>query len=609
MLSVYITVLVLLLLIIATLVGCWWKRRRTYRGLVRAGLPTVYWRPKFVRYHVHDEAHSLKLASSSITNILPRMQRLQGPFGMYGTVYGVSTAVVHVAHPVAALAILQNNNSTATASNSKAPAYDHFKNFCGEGVFTAEGDDWRRKRAAVLHALMRGGSWLDRVQGEAEGAVQSLMRELDRRIQPRSDMSESFCRVPNIVPLLQRATIGLIYRFLTHRDLSTLESKEEEGSTVSTLPDTDDDDSLEGVDSCPATARTIESADKARPSLLTSYLTSITRIRMILLAQSRSIWFLLPRWCYTQFASLYRTEEETMGPIRQVAAEAIASAAPMSPLQQLQQLPLYSDQNGKCAKNLMDEAITLLFAGQDTSAATLSWTLHLLTIHPHVQTKLAEEVCREVSADETLSKKLLARLPYLDAVLKESMRLYPVAPFVVRQVGKNLHIEGSEDDQKKSSHVTLPEGALACIWIYSLHRNPEFWERPDDFWPERWLTEDNSATPGSYMPFAAGSRNCVGQPLASIILRTLLARLIHRYEFRDERVVAAATDRALQRDGCNDMDAASKIPCQGDPNIKFRKEMQAGFTVLPDGNLPLIVQLRDHQKGAKEIIRGGAERS
>jgi cytochrome P450 len=564
-----------------------------------------------VRYHVDDEVtNNQKLASSSITNILPRMLRLQGPFGMYGTVYGVSTAVVHVAHPVAALAILQNNSSSST---SKAPAYNHFKNFCGEGVFTAEGDDWRRKRAAVLHALTRSGSgslFFDRVQGEAEGAVETLMRELDRRIrhcqlrqqQPTSDLDEALCRIPNIVPLLQRATIGLIYRFLTHRDLATLESKEEESSTVSTLPDSDDDDSLEGKESCPATARASESGAKSMPSLLALYLTSITRIRMILLAQSRSIWFLLPRWCYTQFSSLYRAEEETMVPIRQVAAEAIARAAPMSPLRQLQQLPLYSESNGKCSKNLMDEAITLLFAGQDTSAATLSWTLHLLTIHPHVQAKLAEEVCREVSADETLSKKLLSRLPYLDAVLKESMRLYPVAPFVVRQVGKNLQIDGSEgDDPKKTSHVTLPEGSLACIWIYSLHRNPEYWERPDDFWPERWLTDDNSITPGSYMPFAAGARNCVGQPLANVILRTLLARLIHRYEFRDERVVAAAADKALVlRDKGDNGGTTTEIPGEGDPSMKFRKEMQAGFTVLPQDGLPLIVQLREHQKATKE---------
>jgi hypothetical protein len=88
--------------------------------------------------------------------MLPRMQRLGGPYDMYGTVYGVATAVVHVAHPVPALAILLSRSSGELTSGAcKAPAYDHFKNFCGDGVFTAEGNDWKVKRAAVLHALFR----------------------------------------------------------------------------------------------------------------------------------------------------------------------------------------------------------------------------------------------------------------------------------------------------------------------------------------------------------------------------------------------------------------------------------------------------------------------
>jgi len=320
-------------------------------------------------------------------------------------------------------------------------------------------------------------------------------------------------------------------------------------------------------------------------------LESITRIRMIILAQSRSVWFLLPRWCYTTFAALYRAEEETMEPIREVAVQAIQRAGPKSPLRQLQQTPLYQNDNDcsmgtRISKNLIDEAITLLFAGQDTSAATLSWTLHLLTIYPNVQDKLANEVCRVMQGCERVTKKIIAAMPYLDAVLKEAMRLYPVAPFVVRKVSNGVKIDAG--DNVKTPQVCLPEGSLACIWIYSLHRNPEFWDRPDEFLPERWSRDSDSndkgiTTPGAYMPFAFGPRNCVGQPLANVILRTLLARLIHRYEFRDERVA--------KRSECDD-----NVVCgEGhDPNAKFRKDMQAGFTVLPQGGLPLEVSLRKH---------------
>ena len=267
-----IVVVVVLVLLVAP---CWIKRRRTYRSLVRCGFPTVFWRPKFVNYNDElerdekDANHRLattsghatttplvkkKLASSTITNIIPRMQRLNGPYGMYGTVYGVSTAVVHVAHPVPAMALLgassqqvlkQNKPDAApgkrlswfsslqppnkidhgsTLGATKAPAYNHFKNFCGEGVFTADGDDWRSKRAAVLHALLRCAktttSFQERIETEANRAADRLCHFVDHNIQANN--GESPVYKTNIVPVLQRATIGLIYRYITHTDLPTV---------------------------------------------------------------------------------------------------------------------------------------------------------------------------------------------------------------------------------------------------------------------------------------------------------------------------------------------------------------------------------------------------
>jgi len=145
------------------------RRRKTRLQLSseKCGLPTVCWMPRFVNYLPEkDEKKDIdsntavprKMPSSNITNILPRMERLGGPYGMYATVYGVSTKVVHVAHPIPAKAILTGNNSLSAKSKSsqpakgknrssiaeflgaiKSPAYDHFKNFSGDGVFTADG--------------------------------------------------------------------------------------------------------------------------------------------------------------------------------------------------------------------------------------------------------------------------------------------------------------------------------------------------------------------------------------------------------------------------------------------------------------------------------------
>jgi cytochrome P450 len=132
----------------------------------------------------------------------------------------------------------------------------------------------------------------------------------------------------------------------------------------------------------------------------------------------------------------------------------------------------------------------------------------------------------------------------------------------------------------------LPDNALACIWIYSLHHNPQFWSEPAEFRPERWLegkgnnnesTSDlGTRTPGAYIPFAAGPRNCIGQALANIMLRTFLAQIVHRYEFRDERVARLEPDERM------------------DSNVmaSLRKDMQAGFTVLPRGGLDLSILRR-----------------
>jgi cytochrome P450 len=277
---------------------------------------------------------------------------------------------------------------------------------------------------------------------------------------------------------------------------------------------------------------------------------------------------------------MYQDEEDTVGPIRKFAQQACDNAKPGSPLYQLQQMDSHNTApmfNG-ISKDLLDEAITLLFAGQDTSAATLSWTLHLLSLYPTVQSKLAEEVQMMLTEEEdldkdapTVTKKMISKLPFLDAVVKESMRLYPVAPFVVRQLTHDLPLAAEEGEQQHKT--TLPAGALACIWIYGLHRNPKFWNRPNEFLPERWIDpalKDIGLSNGAYLPFASGPRNCVGQPLAHVVLRTLLTRLVHKFDFRDERLDNGSEACALLKD------------------------MQAGFTVLPSGGV--MLEIRDRYK-------------
>jgi Cytochrome P450 len=624
------------------------QRHQARSKLQQCGLPVVYWRPKAMFRGSFSSSYdapsssshassALLLRPSNITNILPRMERLKGPYGMYGTVYGISTAVVHVAHPVPAAAILSSTVGTTTSlpvgsklptngkrrpssrgsgvatssGATKSPAYDHFKNFCGNGVFTADGDEWKQKRAAVLHALMRscntaagaGGddaptTFEAKVERNAHDAAMRLADHLERCIDANGRSNYSFPELykVNVVPLLQRTTLGLIYRYLTHQDLQL--DDDDDGEQQPFKGDGAATESENARNGC------VVCGDSGRPprGMLTRYLDSITRIRMIVLAQSRSVWFLLPRWYYRTFSRMYRDEERTMGPIRSFSERACLEALPGSPLHILSSHfapychpddapTVKSFWQGEAtipvSKHLLDEAITLLFAGQDTSAATLSWTLHLLSLYPAIQDKLAVEIATALPLDDEnkyiapLTRKVLMQLPYLDAVVKESMRLYPVAPFVVRRLPCDVPVRDPDpqDGVNQQLSLSLPKDSFACIWIYALHRNEAFWSCPNEFQPERWIVEsgpdrDAGITNGAYMPFATGPRNCVGQPMATIILRSLLARLIHRFKFQDPRLIGQGA-----------------TPAKADA---LRKDMQAGFTVLPEGGVDLCITRRSH---------------
>lgn len=567
-----------------------------------------------------------KMGSSAITNILPRMERLNGPYGMYATVYGIQTKVVHIAHPVPARAVLtgsgvievgvnhvedklnegtthQSRRRSSTSlrlltGSTKYPAYNHFKNFSGNGVFTADGSDWKAKRASVLHCLVRGWNTDNLLEIEANRAADSFEREVSVAMAAaQNNENGKKCATINVVPVLQRSTIGLIYRLITHQDTDF-------SSTEGSISDTDDvvssSSSTSSTTSSSTTSTSGDNNDTSRDgkqhdpgrssneskikSLLPLYLESVTKIRMILLAQSRSFWYLVPRWVYKLFSPMYREEERTMGPIREFARLTCENAAPQSPLALLSQRDSHSVRNSDddtVSKDVLDEAITLLFAGQDTSAATLSWTLHLLSLNPVKRLKLEEEVRsvvhREGSTDTNrVTKSMISQMPYLDTVIKESMRLYPVAPFIVRKLTTDVTIPDKIDTKKQT--ITLPASTFACIWIYSLHRHPKLWDKPDEFIPERWVDSELRSKDlgqqeyGTYMPFAIGPRNCLGQPLAQVILRILLARIVNKYTALDLKFEALKT---LKGDEDTIDDRA------------LRKDMQAGFTVLPSNGLKL----------------------
>ena len=170
-------------------------------------------------------------------------------------------------------------------------------------------------------------------------------------------------------------------------------------------------------------------------------------------------------------------------------------------------------------KQIHDHIVTFLAAGHETTAIALVWTFYLLSRYPQVRIKLQDEI-RSVLAGREPTFDDLARLPYLDWVLSESMRLYPPAWMQMRFVAKESELDG----------VGLPVGTLLILSQWVIHRLPDIWQDPDLFKPERWDPENGELIPpGAYFPFGGGPRTCIGMPLAQLEARIILASILQRY--------------------------------------------------------------------------------
>lgn len=179
------------------------------------------------------------------------------------------------------------------------------------------------------------------------------------------------------------------------------------------------------------------------------------------------------------------------------------------------------DETGQAmsAELLRDESITAFFAGHETTARTMTFTWYALATHPHVAARLHDELDR-VLAGRTPTTDDLRRLPYTLQVVKEVLRLYPAAPFYVR--------DAVGPDSLGGFHV--PAGAAVLLSPYFTHRHPQFWDAPESFDPGRWTREQEAARhPHAYHPFAAGPRICIGNNFSLLESHLLLAMLAQRF--------------------------------------------------------------------------------
>lgn len=175
-------------------------------------------------------------------------------------------------------------------------------------------------------------------------------------------------------------------------------------------------------------------------------------------------------------------------------------------------------------QQLRDEVMTLMLAGHETTATALSWAFHLLERHPQVQRTLEAEV-DEVLGGRPPTAADFPRLRYATCIFEETLRLYPPVWITPRVASEDDVVDG----------YRIPKGSLIALVIYGLHRHPDFWPDPERFDPTRFLPESAKDRPRwAFAPFGAGQRMCIGNNFALMEGTFILAMAAQRFRLRGQ---------------------------------------------------------------------------
>ncbi|KAK8006882.1 dimethyladenosine transferase [Apiospora arundinis] len=175
---------------------------------------------------------------------------------------------------------------------------------------------------------------------------------------------------------------------------------------------------------------------------------------------------------------------------------------------------------------LVENAAVLIIAGSETTAALLCGATYLLAKNPHALERLAQEVRNGFGSEDEIDLVSTQRLKYMQAVLDESLRYFPPA------VGSMPRKIAPGGDYILDRYI--PENTVVEVWQWTLHHNPAYFHKPDEFRPERWLGGDEEFKNDSLAgvtPFSVGPRNCIGKNLAYSEMRLIMARIVWNFDF------------------------------------------------------------------------------
>ncbi|CAN1333235.1 Labd-13Z-ene-9,15,16-triol synthase, chloroplastic [Linum perenne] len=179
----------------------------------------------------------------------------------------------------------------------------------------------------------------------------------------------------------------------------------------------------------------------------------------------------------------------------------------------------------------------IVVGGTDTTSTTIEWAMSELTLHPQSMQKAQLELAQVIKPNNLVEESDIPNLPFLHAIIKETLRLHPVAPLLLpRSPTESCHVGG----------YTIPQGAKVFLNVWAIHRNPEYWNNPTSFNPDRFLEEDLDYLGNNfhYLPFGSGRRICAGLPLGEKMVMYVLATFLHMFDWEvPEGVVADSKEK------------------------------------------------------------------
>ncbi len=358
------------------------------------------------------------------------------------------------------------------------------------GLFGSEGDAWRAQRRMVMSGL----------DPSRVHAYFPSLRRVTERLHRRWLQAAQQGRALPLQPELMRYTVDTVAGLAFGREINTLES---------------DGDIIQ------------QHLDRIFPALFRRLMAPLPYWR----------WFKLPadRALDHSVTEVKRAIAEFIAEARErLRADAARRAQPPNLLEAM----IVAAEDGRSGigdDQVSANVLTMLLAGEDTTANTLAWLLHLLHRHPTAMARARHEAMRIANKTEPLTPEDLGQLDFIDACLRETMRLKPVAPFLVFEALRDTRL----------ADVQVPAGTM--LWCAMRHDSlqAQHFPEPERFDPERWLGEGAGHGKRVASPFGGGPRMCPGRYLALIEMKMLLAMLLTRFDI--ESVSAPGGAEAAER--------------------------------------------------------------